>query len=108
MLIRETEFKLIRALLLGMLLGLCSVATAQQSRGITIEPVKKQALTPFNQGVYRALIIGNNYYHDSKGQWPPLKTAVSGARAVQQVLKDSYGFSDVELLENASRQRLAA
>jgi len=104
MLIRNTGFNLIRALLLGMLLGLCSVSTAQQSRGIAVEPVKKQALTPFNQGVYRALIIGNNYYHDSKGQWPPLKTAVSGARAVQQVLKDSYGFSDVELLENASRR----
>ena len=86
------------------MLCLPMITTAQASRGIAIEPLQKQAQTPFNNGVYRALVIGNNHYNDSRGLWQPLKTAVSGARAVQSLLKSSYGFSDVQLLENASRR----
>ena len=93
-----------RAVLAVVLLGISSTPVAEPSRGIAIEPVKKQAQTPFTRGVYRALVIGNNHYNDSRGQWQPLKTAVSGARAVKELLQDDYGFSDVQLLENASRR----
>lgn len=99
------KYSLMKVWLLAMLFVYAPLsAYAQQSRGIAIEPIKKQAVTPYGEGVYRALIIGNNHYTDSRGQWKPLKTAVSGARAVEQVLKESYGFSDVQLLENASRR----
>jgi len=77
---------------------------AEKSRGITMESVPKKMSTPFDVGTYRALIIGNNEYDDKHGRWPKLKTAVTDARAVTQLLKDRYGFSDVKLLENATRR----
>ena len=49
-------------------------------------------------GSYHALVIGNNDYKDL----PKLKTAVSDAESVAQVLKSSYGF-EVRLLRNATR-----
>lgn len=75
-----------------------------QSRGITLSPVERPANNVFDQGVYRALIIGNDDYDDPHQYWPSLKTAVSDARAVATILKDSYGFSDVVLLENSTRR----
>lgn len=76
---------------------------AEQSRGITLEPVDRTT-TPFNKGIYRALIIGNNQYHNSKGRWQPLSTAVTGANSVKTLLEKHYGFQDVTLLENATRR----
>ncbi|KPJ94287.1 MAG: hypothetical protein AMJ53_05555 [Gammaproteobacteria bacterium SG8_11] len=75
-----------------------------QSRGITVEPVAQNTTPPLSKGSYRALIIGNNDYRDSHGKWPPLKTAVSDANAVAQLLQDYYGFADVQVLENANRR----
>jgi hypothetical protein len=60
--------------------------------------------TPFVGGVYRALIIGNDSYRDPQRRWPSLETAVSDARAVSRLLRRHYGFSDVEVLENATRR----
>lgn len=74
------------------------------SRGIGIETHQPEVRTPYAGGLYRALIIGNNVYHDPSGQWPSLQTAVSDARAVGNLLKQHYGFSDVKLLENATRR----
>lgn len=74
------------------------------TRGIGIEMKKPEVRAPYSGGYYRALIIGNNVYHDPSGQWPHLKTAVSDARALSKVLKDHYGFSDINLLENATRR----
>lgn len=80
-------------------------ANAQaQSRGISIEPTTKTALTPLAKGSYRALLIGNNHYQDAKGVWSPLRTAVSDAKAVGELLKNQYGFTDIQVLENASRR----
>lgn len=79
-------------------------AYAESSRGITIEPVSKVATTPFNKGVYRALIIGNNQYSDTKGRWQPLDTAVTDARSVKNLLENNYGFQDITLLEDATRK----
>lgn len=43
------------------------------SRGIAMQTPDKKAQTPFEQGSYRALVIGNNEYVDSKGVWKSLK-----------------------------------
>lgn len=75
-----------------------------QSRGITMEASTPKTGTPFNQGVYRALVIGNNQYQDKQGRWRPLASAVTDARAVKDLLQTHYGFDDVELLENATRR----
>ncbi|MGB5396793.1 MAG: caspase family protein [Gammaproteobacteria bacterium] len=89
------------ALLTGVL-GL--PATAEQSRGITLEPVARKTVTPFSEGTYRALIIGNNQYRDKHGHWRPLESAVTDAKAVKDLLQNNYGFEDVELIENATRR----
>ena len=79
-------------------------ALLAQSRGITLESVEPKQQTPFVNGVYRALIVGNNAYQDKQNRWPQLETAVSGARAVAQLLSQNYGFEDIEVLENATRR----
>ena len=86
------------------LLALIPTALLAQSRGITLETVEQKQQTPFVNGVYRALIVGNNAYEDKLNRWPQLETAVSGARAVAQLLRKNYGFDDVEVLENATRR----
>ena len=86
-------------------LTLCCVPNAlAQSRGIAIEPVTQRMAPPVNKGTYRALIIGNSDYRDSQGKWTPLKNPVSDAKAVADLLQTHYGFSDVQLLENANRR----
>lgn len=73
-------------------------------RGLGLRQSEPTATLSFNPGTYRALIIGNNHYQDSHGKWKPLKTAVSDARAVNDLLKNRYGFTDITLLENATRR----
>ncbi|MDH5324500.1 MAG: caspase family protein [Gammaproteobacteria bacterium] len=90
-----------KALCLGLTLCL-SLPLAAQNRGITMTQ-KTPAVDPqAQQGVYRALIIGNNRYNDKK--WPSLKTAVSDARTIKTLLEEHYGFTDVKMLENAGRR----
>ena len=91
-------------MLLCLLFSINSVLA--DSRGIRIEPVNQPAANPYLQGSYRALIIGNNEYRDSEARWSPLKTALSDARSLQKLLKTSYGFTDVQLLENATRKEV--
>lgn len=74
-----------------------------ENRGISIDPVKGQ-LHPLAEGTYRALIIGIDDYQDPEKLWSPLKTAVSDSNAIAQVLRDDYGFTDVTLVEDASRR----
>ena len=81
----------------------CGNALAQ-SRGITLEPGGVAQPTPFVDGVYRALIIGNDDYRDPQNRWDDLDTAIADARAVADTLQRYYGFSDLELLENATRR----
>jgi len=82
-----------------------SFATAT-SRGISLEPVTKVPAPSFISGRYRALIVGNDNYHDPQKRWPSLKTAVAGARAMADMLKNRYNFDDVQLLENATRREM--
>lgn len=77
-----------------------------QTRGIALKAKKQKTPTPFVNGTYRALLIGNNTYRDPQGRWPNLKTAVSDARAVKNVLQTTYGFTDVQILENATRREI--
>ncbi|NIQ12703.1 MAG: caspase family protein, partial [Gammaproteobacteria bacterium] len=77
-----------------------------ETRGIGIKPVKNRPALPIRTGTFRALIIGNNDYHRTGGVWPKLKTAVTDARALKEVLVDRYHFSDVKLLENATRREV--
>lgn len=86
------------------LIAVLPSALMAQSRGITLESVEPKQQTPFVNGVYRALIVGNNAYQDKLRRWPQLETAVSGARAVARVLHQNYGFNDIEVLENATRR----
>ncbi len=75
-----------------------------QSRGIGVERKAPQAVSPYTGGLYRALVIGNNDYRDYSGQWPDLETALNDAHSMARLLSAQYGFSDVELLENATRR----
>ena len=97
------NIKILPLLALLVLLVLPSLSTAQ-SRGIALEAVKPQLKTPFVQGVYRALIVGNNVYRDQQNRWPELKTAISDARSIEQILRQHYGFEDVEVIENGTRR----
>lgn len=77
---------------------------AADSRGIAIEKTAQSQASKINKGIYRALIIGNNEYKDQQGKWEPLSTAVTDAREVARLLKEQYGFTDIKLLENATRR----
>jgi hypothetical protein len=72
-------------------------------RGIRIEP-KTGLNHPLAEGTYRALVIGNNDYQDPENLWEPLKTAVSDSHAIGQLLATHYGFTDVTVVENATRR----
>lgn len=111
------QFKLgLASLLLGLivtstsviLIGPLNAAAAQtptpQSRGIALTKSSRPASPSFNNGIFRALIVGNNIYRDSKGHWPSLSTAVGDARALESTLRDQYGFTDIVFLENATRR----
>jgi hypothetical protein len=73
------------------------------TRGIDVQPAPAAA-TPFVNGTFRALLIGNNVYRDPAGRWRSLKTAIADAHGVASLLRDQYGFSDVSVLENATRR----
>lgn len=91
--------------ILALLFCLWAGSVFSQSRGLHVEPVASVP-TSLTGGYYRALIIGNNDYQDPEGKWKPLQTAVTDAQAVAGVLRDQYGFSDIEYLENATRKEI--
>jgi len=68
--------------------------------------LSRQVGTPFLDGTYRALIIGNNDYKDETGTWKPLNRAVSDAKMVASILREHYGFTDVEVLINATGRQI--
>ena len=77
---------------------------AADSRGISIQKNDTAPAASVSDGTYRALIIGNDQYADNKGKWKSLNTAVTDAKAVARLLSQQYGFTDVRLLENATRR----
>ena len=62
--------------------------------------------TPFQGGNYYALVIGNNIYDDKYGVWDSLNNPINDAKAVVDVLKRRYTFTegDIQLLINAKRR----
>ncbi len=58
----------------------------------------------FTFGRFNALIIGNNNHKFM----PPLESAINDAKAVEQVLRDRYGFKTTLLLDADRYQVLAA
>ena len=90
--------------MLGFTALLIHDVSVAETRGITIEKTANTQSSNVNKGVYRALIIGNNEYRDEQGKWESLSTAVTDAREVARLLKQQYGFTDVILLENATRR----
>lgn len=96
------------AFMLALLVALCwGVSAAAGERGLSRTPLVKTAYTTsIHQGTYRAIVIGNNDYHDPKKVWRPLKTAINDAKEFAKVLRQDYGFKDVVLLNNATRQQI--
>ena len=80
----------------------CSAAT----RGIDLEPVEPVQSASLEKGTYRAILIGNNDYRDPEKRWPPLQTAVSDANTLAKLLKSEYGFTDVVVMNNATRKEI--
>ena len=91
------------------MLGVASAAQSAE-RGLSRNKATSGAITtnmtPFSNGSYRAIVIGNNRYRDINKVWKPLKTAVSDAVEVARVLENDYGFSDVTLMRNATRRQI--
>jgi Caspase domain len=102
----KSVFSIIVLLAPFFVIGIPGLAIAENSRGIALQPVEQKVASSLNKGVYRALIIGNDNYQSEDGLWKPLKTAVSDARAVQSLLQNAYGFSDVRVIENATRREV--
>ena len=91
----------VRLILLAVVVGLLASAptprtTGAQQRGLG------QAATSAG-GLYHALVIGNGDYKSL----PKLLTAARDARAVERVLRESYGFQ-TRLLVNATRSEIVA
>ncbi len=101
------QLRIRKALSLLLLFSVAPILQAQtygQHRGISIEAVTPKPATAVGKGIYRALLIGNQHYQDDKGKWSPLKTPLSDARAIANLLESGYGFQDIKVLENASRR----
>lgn len=72
--------------------------TQEGGRGLTVSATQGAKAAPFY-----ALVIGNNLYQ----KVPHLQTAESDARAVEETLREGYGFR-TKLLLNATRQQIIA
>jgi len=87
-----------------------TVSADSDSRGLSrSDPTSvavDAAANPLTQGSNRALIIGNNEYLDPQKVWVPLKTAVSDASTLAELLKTEYQFTDITLLKNATRKQI--
>lgn len=76
----------------------------QAARGVEIRSKEELSHQSGKLGAYRALIIGIDDYQDKK--IPKLKTAVSDATELSNVLKTKYGF-DVSLLTDRQATKKA-
>ncbi len=76
--------------------------------GALAATASKPAATPYVNGIFRALIIGNNEYKDPEGLWNSLKTPINDAEAIDALLQQRYGFdrAHITLLKNATRAQI--
>jgi len=68
-------------------------------RSVTVKPKKGAEITTVAHSKYFAIIIGNQSY----GHLPKLKTPIADAKAVNEILKNQYGF-ETKLLIDARRK----
>ncbi len=97
------HFIVLKLLLVIALAWFWTPALGKQSRGVTQATTLK---TPFLQGRYRALVIGNNNYQDSTGYWEPLRTAVADAEDLAKTLSTQYGFGPILEMDQNSIDQL--
>src|ERR1700683_2397348 len=74
---------------------LAHLAPAQTPRGVALPP---RPAAVVDNGAYYALVIGIDQYQ----HWPALRTAVDDARAIDNVLRDRYGFQSTLLVDGAA------
>lgn len=79
------------------------VVAAHKTLAVTLKlsPNESSAQITAQAGRYYALIIGNNSYQ----YVPSLRTAESDAKALEQILRERYGF-ETKLLLNAKREQI--
>ena len=93
-------------------LSLCAATLAfgqepAKSRGLNwINHSNSKASEITSNTINRAIVIGNNLYSDDLGVWTPLSTAVNDAQSLAKLLSFKYGFEDVFLLLDATRQEM--
>jgi thioredoxin-related protein len=68
-------------------------------RSVTVTPREVAEITPAPNSKYFAIIIGNQSYK----HLPKLKTPVADAKAVNEILRNQYGF-ETKLLIDARRK----
>jgi hypothetical protein len=88
---------MVSAITTGAVSGQGGTGTERSNRNVTVADRPSQLSLP--NGTYYALVIGNNNYR----YVPHLRTAVSDAQAVADVLEKTFGFK-VTLKLDASRQ----
>ncbi|MCX7180980.1 MAG: caspase family protein, partial [Proteobacteria bacterium] len=77
------------------------LAALGEAAPVRLNPIAQPANSKFNFGNYHALVIGIDNYRSVT----PLKTAVSDARTVAELLQKEYGFK-VTLLLDATRNQM--
>ncbi|MBI5047341.1 MAG: SUMF1/EgtB/PvdO family nonheme iron enzyme [Deltaproteobacteria bacterium] len=82
-----------------LILSLCSHSFAAEESSVTIKEKRGASSVASPDAKYHALIIGSNNYK----YLPKLKTAISDAKAVENILKSQYGF-ETKLLIDAPRK----
>jgi len=60
-------------------------------------------IDPSKPSRYRALIIANSNYLNDQNSWSDLKTPVTDASKLKDILETNYGFVDTIFVENATR-----
>ena len=82
----------------------CSTAVYSASRGIDLRADTDKPQLASTYGDYHALIIGNMTYADKNKLWQTLKTPLSGVTALKSLLKNTYQFSSINVVENGTRR----
>ncbi|MFV2058259.1 MAG: caspase domain-containing protein, partial [Thiohalomonadales bacterium] len=84
---------------------------AMADRGLVRNISSTESHSPENlltDSHYYAIVIGNNNYNDPEKVWSPLKTAISDATTVYNVLTTLYGFKAIKLIDASRRDILNA
>ena len=87
-----------------LILSFAAFGEIAPKRGLNWQGPAKSISTPYIQGKYHAIIIGNTTYQDEDGVWRSLETPTNDADALADVLSNDYGFSNVAVLKDVGRR----